>query len=46
MDKQTVFDELLPNAHSLMKDVFGNYVVQKLFEYGAFQSHVLVYDLH
>lgn len=33
-DKQIVFDEVLPSAHSLMTDVFGNYVIQKLFEFG------------
>ena len=37
-DKQLVFDEILPNAHSLMKDVFGNYVVQKLFEFGTHEQ--------
>lgn len=34
-DKQIVFDEVLPCAHSLMTDVFGNYVIQKLFEFGT-----------
>lgn len=34
-DKQLVFDEVLPSAHVLMTDVFGNYVLQKLFEYGG-----------
>jgi pumilio RNA-binding family len=34
-EKQLVFDEVLPSAHILMTDVFGNYVLQKLFEYGA-----------
>lgn len=34
-DKQIVFDEVLPSAHSLMTDVFGNYVIQKLFEFGT-----------
>ena len=34
-DKQIVFDEVLPAAHSLMTDVFGNYVIQKLFEFGT-----------
>ena len=34
-DKQVVFDEVLPSAHSLMTDVFGNYVIQKLFEFGT-----------
>ena len=34
-EKQIVFDEILPVANPLMIDVFGNYVLQKLFEYGA-----------
>jgi mRNA-binding protein PUF3 len=29
-----VFAEIEPNAIPLMEDVFGNYVLQKLFEYG------------
>ena len=35
MDKQLIFDEIMPMAHLLMTDVFGNYVLQKLFEYGT-----------
>jgi pumilio RNA-binding family len=34
-EKQLVFEEVLVSAHSLMTDVFGNYVIQKLFEYGT-----------
>jgi pumilio RNA-binding family len=34
-DKQLIFDEVLPQALSLMTDVFGNYVIQKLFEFGS-----------
>jgi mRNA-binding protein PUF3 len=29
-----VFREIEPNALQLMKDVFGNYVIQKFFEHG------------
>ena len=34
-EKELIFSEILPEANSLMTDVFGNYVVQKLFEYGT-----------
>ncbi|KAK4123182.1 ARM repeat-containing protein [Parathielavia appendiculata] len=33
-ERDQVFAEIAPNALQLMKDVFGNYVMQKLFEYG------------
>ncbi|XP_073003084.1 pumilio homolog 5-like [Typha latifolia] len=33
-DKASVFKEVLPQASSLMTDVFGNYVIQKFFEHG------------
>ncbi|KAJ3113605.1 Pumilio 2, partial [Nowakowskiella sp. JEL0407] len=33
-EKQLVFEEILPSALQLMTDVFGNYVIQKFFEYG------------
>ena len=29
-----VFNEILSAAYSLMTDVFGNYVIQKFFEFG------------
>ncbi|KAL8509694.1 hypothetical protein ACS0TY_016781 [Phlomoides rotata] len=34
-EKASVFGEVVPNAFKLMTDVFGNYVIQKLFEYGS-----------
>ncbi|XP_076908465.1 pumilio homolog 5-like [Bidens hawaiensis] len=34
-EKESVFKEVLPNASSLITDVFGNYVIQKFFEYGT-----------
>lgn len=33
-ERQYVFDEVLPNSLQLMTDVFGNYVIQKFFEFG------------
>lgn len=30
-----VFGEILSAAYSLMTDVFGNYVIQKFFEFGS-----------
>ncbi|KAJ6547613.1 armadillo-type protein [Mycena capillaripes] len=35
-ERQSVFDEIVPdNTLQLMQDVFGNYVIQKLFEHGT-----------
>ncbi|KZT09429.1 ARM repeat-containing protein, partial [Laetiporus sulphureus 93-53] len=35
-EKQVIFDEIVPhNALQLIQDVFGNYVIQKLFEHGT-----------
>ncbi|KIM65290.1 hypothetical protein SCLCIDRAFT_113342 [Scleroderma citrinum Foug A] len=35
-EKQIVFDEIVPhNVLQLIQDVFGNYVIQKLFEHGT-----------
>jgi len=34
-EKQMVFQEILSAAYSLMTDVFGNYVIQKFFEFGT-----------
>lgn len=34
-EKNMVFPEILPQARTLMTDVFGNYVIQKFFEYGT-----------
>uniref|UniRef100_A0A251T5G4 Putative armadillo-like helical, Armadillo-type fold protein n=1 Tax=Helianthus annuus TaxID=4232 RepID=A0A251T5G4_HELAN len=34
-EKDMVFNEIMPQAYSLMTDVFGKYVVQKFFEHGS-----------
>ena len=34
-EKAMVFGEILSAAYSLMTDVFGNYVIQKFFEFGT-----------
>lgn len=34
-EKERIFQEILPNSVQLMKDVFGNYVVQKFFDHGT-----------
>ena len=34
-DSAAVFAEVLPSAHMLMMDVFGNYVIQKFLEHGT-----------
>ncbi|KAF9264666.1 ARM repeat-containing protein [Marasmius fiardii PR-910] len=35
-EKQSVFDEIVPdNTLQLVQDVFGNYVIQKIFEHGT-----------
>lgn len=33
-DKARLFDEIMPNARQLMQDIYGNYVIQKLFDHG------------
>ncbi|XP_057837273.1 pumilio homolog 5 [Cryptomeria japonica] len=37
-EKALVFQEVLPQASTLMTDVFGNYVIQKFFEHGTDQQ--------
>jgi hypothetical protein len=41
-EKEIVFREILPSSHSLMTDVFGNYVIQKFFEFGS-HEHKLAF---
>lgn len=37
-----VFNEIYPSALMLMVDVFGNYVIQKFFEYGTIEQKRLL----
>jgi len=51
-----IFGEILTSAYGLMTDVFGNYVIQKFFEFGSqdqkqtlaqrVRGHVLALALH
>jgi hypothetical protein len=34
VEKRAVMDEVVPSMKELLNDVFGNYVIQKLFEFG------------
>ncbi|KAJ7582685.1 armadillo-type protein [Mycena floridula] len=56
-EKQRAFEEIVPNAIlPLIQNVFGNYVIQKLFEHGtslqkailanALEGHALMFSLH
>ena len=39
-EKELVFTEILPSSWNLMTDVFGNYVIQKFFEFGTEEQKV------
>jgi pumilio RNA-binding family len=39
-EKDLVFREILPSSHTLMTDVFGNYVIQKFFEFGTTEHKI------
>jgi pumilio RNA-binding family len=42
--KDLVFHEVIPHLHSLITDVFGNYVIQKLLEFGSAQMRATIAD--
>ncbi|KAG9122977.1 mRNA binding protein puf3, partial [Ceratobasidium sp. 392] len=45
-EKEGIFSELVPGGLlSLMTDVFGNYVVQKLFEFGSIEQRNLLVNV-
>lgn len=37
-EKQMAFEQILPETFRLCTDVFGNYAIQKFFEYGTYQQ--------
>ena len=39
-EKASIFQEVLPHTLTLMTDVFGNYVIQKVYEAWAMPSIV------
>lgn len=43
-EKDMVFSEIMPQALTLMTDVFGNYVVQKVWKSNLFEVRWLDYD--
>ncbi|CAA0821474.1 Pumilio homolog 5, partial [Striga hermonthica] len=43
-EKASVFKEVVPHASKLITDVFGNYVVQKLFEHGNSEERMNLAD--
>jgi hypothetical protein len=43
-EKQLLFIEVINDSHRLMKDVFGNYVIQKMFDYGNSNQRKLLYQ--
>lgn len=43
--KIDAFEEVFPNALALMTDVFGNYVIQKFFEYGTLEQQQRLAEL-
>ena len=43
-EKDRVFQEILPNAVPLMKDFYGNYVLQKMFEHGNLSHKAALVD--
>ncbi|XP_068125403.1 pumilio homolog 1 isoform X3 [Hyperolius riggenbachi] len=41
-ERQLVFNEILQAAYQLMVDVFGNYVIQKFFEFGSLEQKLAI----
>jgi hypothetical protein len=43
-ERQAIFNEIRPNALTLMTDVYGNYCVQKIFEHGSLEQKRFLVD--
>lgn len=43
-EQEKIFEQIYPQAYSLMTDVFGNYVIQKIFEFGNEQQKTALYQ--
>ncbi|KDN38148.1 ARM repeat-containing protein [Tilletiaria anomala UBC 951] len=43
-ERQLIFRELIGGIRAMMEDVFGNYVVQKLIEFGTLEQRTAVID--
>lgn len=43
-EKEVVMAEVLPTVRRLRNDVFGNYVVQKLLDFGTFRMKESIRD--
>ena len=44
-EKKLLFNEVVAEPTKLIKDVFGNYVVQKMFEYGNLNQRRQLYNI-
>jgi pumilio RNA-binding family len=45
IEKQMIFDSIYGEALFLMKDQFGNYLIQKFFEFGLKSQQQMLLDL-
>lgn len=43
-EREQMFQQILPHAFSLMTDVFGNYVIQKILELGNDEQKAAIHE--